>query len=143
MDKPVKFIRAGSLNTSEKYLYRTSPGSVDDQDYTTVTFVGYTACPAIVVVQDFKMARIRCNRMDLFIPSNYGEVSLVALNFTRHSRTMFTRYDRSMFTTHRRSVFTTVAESLPRSQQRESEGHGANPHELPERHHLSAEKWRE
>ncbi|MBE0410503.1 MAG: hypothetical protein IBX69_12315 [Anaerolineales bacterium] len=63
--------------------------------------------------------------------------------FTRHSRTMFTRHDRSMFTTHRRPVFTTVAESLPRIQQRESEGNGANPHELSKRHHLSAEERRE
>jgi hypothetical protein len=78
-------------------------------------------------------------------------LSLIALDFTRDSRimftrrdrTVFTRHDRSMFTTQRRPVFTTVAESLPRSTRWESEKHGADSHELSERHHLSAEKRRE
>lgn len=69
MDEPIKYIRAGSLVFSEKYLCRISPGSDGNREYTTVAFVGYTTCPAIVVVQDSNMVRFRCDRMNLFVPS--------------------------------------------------------------------------
>ena len=69
MDKPIKFIRAGSLLDSEEYLCRTSLSLDDIYAYTTVTFVSYTSCHAIVVVQDMNLGRIRCDRMDLLVSS--------------------------------------------------------------------------
>ncbi len=37
-----------------------------------VTFIGYTSCSAIVVVQDARKEWLRCSRDDLFIIDNDG-----------------------------------------------------------------------
>ena len=42
----------------------------DDQGlpmFTDVTFVDFTACPAIVIVKDMEKYRMRCNRLDLYM----------------------------------------------------------------------------
>jgi len=67
MDKSDKYIRAGSLQEGEKYLYRTLLNCDNNRGLIIVTFIAYTACPAIVVVKNLKLGRFRCNRMDIFI----------------------------------------------------------------------------
>lgn len=66
MVKPVDYVRAGSLQSGEEYMCQLSPYSDGSGEFTPVTFISYTSCPAFVLVQDVKMGRFRCNRMDLY-----------------------------------------------------------------------------
>jgi hypothetical protein len=58
-----------SLEVGKIYLLRSrnltkNGGSI--LILTQVTFIGFTSCPAIVVVQDARKEWLRCNRDDLF-----------------------------------------------------------------------------
>ena len=55
--------RAGVLQVGERYWLA---GAVDEAGR-EVIFRGYTACPAMVVVQDEEGGRVRCSRMDLYV----------------------------------------------------------------------------
>ena len=63
----LKLTRPGTLESGRFYL-RQKPSSVNNYVIATlVRFSGYTACPAVVIVQDRMGNRIRCSRDDLFI----------------------------------------------------------------------------
>lgn len=54
------------LQEGKHYYLRLSPIGEPIPVLTQVSFCGYTACPAIVIVQDSRKDRLRCRREDLF-----------------------------------------------------------------------------
>jgi len=58
--------RAGCLEEGERYWLACQVDGQGLPVFTEVTFIGYTACPAIVVVQDGGKGRFRCSRMDVY-----------------------------------------------------------------------------
>jgi hypothetical protein len=67
MCQPISYFRAESLLEGEGYFFRLRGNNKRTEEYVRVTFISYTTCPAIVVVQDGGKERIRCCRMDLYI----------------------------------------------------------------------------
>jgi hypothetical protein len=59
-EKPV------ALQEGRHYFLRLSQKEKGIPVMTQVTFFGYTACPAVVIVQDARQEWLRCSREDLF-----------------------------------------------------------------------------
>jgi hypothetical protein len=59
--------RAGILQEGERYWLADAADEAGRWARREVIFRGYTACPAMVVVQDEKGRRVRCSRMDLYL----------------------------------------------------------------------------
>lgn len=59
--------RAGVLQVGERYWLAGSADEAGQRAGREVIFRGYTACPAMVVVQDEEGRRVRCSRMDLYV----------------------------------------------------------------------------
>jgi len=55
-----------SLQEGKGYFLRLNPDQAPVPLFARVTFIGYTSCPAVVVVQDGRLERFRCSREDLF-----------------------------------------------------------------------------
>jgi hypothetical protein len=60
-------IRPHTLEEGKQYLLVENQDGNNDIFLTTVKFVSYTACPAIVIITDGAGRRIRCLRDDLFL----------------------------------------------------------------------------
>ena len=58
--------RAGTLEEGKQYWLAGVPDPRGLPLFSRVIFIGYTACPAIVVVQDEQGERLRCSRKDLY-----------------------------------------------------------------------------
>jgi hypothetical protein len=62
----IVFIRPQSLDSGEIYLFRERNYHGMRQTITTVKFVNYTPCPAIVIIKYMNGSKQRCLREDLF-----------------------------------------------------------------------------
>ena len=60
------FVRPESLVEGKEYFLKISQDGRSIPVYTQVTFIELTACPAVVIVQDGRKEKYRCNRDDLF-----------------------------------------------------------------------------
>jgi hypothetical protein len=58
--------RPASLHEGKHYFLRLNKKGDGIPVLTQVTFFGYTACPAVVIVQDGSREWLRCSRDDLF-----------------------------------------------------------------------------
>ena len=58
--------RPGTLVEGHLYLLRVNGASGSGELYSSVEFVSYDACPAMVIVRDTAGRRYRCPREDLF-----------------------------------------------------------------------------
>ena len=59
--------RAGVLQVGERYWLAGAADEAGRRVGCEVIFRDYTACPAMVVVQDEEGGRVRCSRMDLYV----------------------------------------------------------------------------
>jgi len=66
MDKRSGFERTGVLQEGKRYFLRSAGSQLGIPVFTLITFIGYTACPAMVVVENGRRERMRCSRMELF-----------------------------------------------------------------------------
>ena len=66
--------RPNTLIEGQVYLLFEKNGSNEEVTYTQVTFVAYTSCPAVVIVQDRDGKNKRCVRDSLLV--NWGSFSL-------------------------------------------------------------------
>jgi hypothetical protein len=66
MEKPGHCKRPAALLENKHYFLKLPEGNWSIPRFIQVTFVGYTTCPAVVIVQDGKMRHIKCKREDLF-----------------------------------------------------------------------------
>jgi len=66
MDIPEIFRTPVSLAVNQRYLLRIARGIESIPVFTPVTFIGFTTCPAVVVVQDARNSRFPCSRENLF-----------------------------------------------------------------------------
>ena len=64
------FERPANLEEGKAYLLRLSPNGEHIPLFTQVSFLGYTSCPAVVMVQDARRAHLRYNLDDLFYIAN-------------------------------------------------------------------------
>lgn len=62
----LKLIRPGTLEQGRLYLRRKPSAHDDNVTATLVRFSSYTACPALVIIQDSMGKKVRCTRDDLF-----------------------------------------------------------------------------
>ena len=60
------FIQPKTLEERKLYLLRLSPYCQDKPEFMQVRFVSYTACPAVVVVEDGTQVRFTCERSNLY-----------------------------------------------------------------------------
>jgi len=58
--------RVDTLQEGKSYFLRLTKRPDGVSVYTQVKFVGYTSCPAIIIVQDTRKIGLRCSREDLF-----------------------------------------------------------------------------
>jgi len=66
MSKPGVFERPATLQESQTYFLKISGENGDIPLFTQVKFTSYTACPAVVIVQDTRYGSFPCSRDDLF-----------------------------------------------------------------------------
>jgi len=66
MNELNRIANIGSLQEGKSYYLKLSRNNESIPVFTEVTFVGYTSCPVIVIVQDARKDAIRCSREDLF-----------------------------------------------------------------------------
>ena len=64
--------KPGSLQEGKSYFLRVKKIYDGIPILTQVTFIRYTSCPAVVIVQDARKEWLKCSREDLF-SFNYGE----------------------------------------------------------------------
>jgi hypothetical protein len=66
MDTKNTFQQPAVLEEGKGYLLRLAQRDNGVPILIEVTFVEYTSCPAVVIVQDARQERMRCSRGDLF-----------------------------------------------------------------------------
>jgi hypothetical protein len=66
MKKRIPFERPNDLEEGKTYFLRLSLNGERIPLFIQVSFLGYTACPAVVLVRDARKASLRCSREDLF-----------------------------------------------------------------------------
>jgi len=66
MDNQSCFERPEALLENKRYFLRLPDGNWIIPRFIQVTFIGYTTCPAVIIVQGGKKRHIKCNREDLF-----------------------------------------------------------------------------
>jgi hypothetical protein len=66
MDEFNSLARPALLHEGKRYFLRLNKKGDGIPVLTQVTFFGYTACPAVVIVQDGSNAWLRCGREELF-----------------------------------------------------------------------------
>lgn len=72
MEKNGRFERPLDLQKGRNYFLRLSINNNYIPLFTQVAFLGYTGCPAVVVVQDLRKVQLRCSRDDLFSYLRYS-----------------------------------------------------------------------
>ena len=58
--------KVNTFQEGKNYFLKLPRKNVGIPIFTQVTFIGYTSCPAVVIVQDARKEWFRCSREDLF-----------------------------------------------------------------------------